>query len=193
MTDTIHNPATGERITFRERRPERLTFDYYLAPSGFAVGRFDHVHPQQQEWIDVKSGQLEVRIDGDEWTATPGTTFGIPPHVPHMLWNDGDEEMHAVIDIQPALGLASFFETMYGLARDGRTNRWGLPGPLQLAVLADEYRDELYFAALPRSIQRFVAGSLAPVGRRMGYRAEYPRYRQSTREDRSILPSVLGR
>lgn len=179
MIRTIENPVTGERIEFRERTADASRFDYYLAPGGFAVGRIDHVHPRQEERFDVRSGRLGVRIDGDEWTATAGTRFAILPETPHTVWNAGRDEMHAVIEIRPALDLESFFETTYGLARDGKTNRWGLPGPLQLAVLADEFREELYFAGAPRSLQRGVATVVAPIGRLAGYRARYPRYGDS--------------
>lgn len=179
MPRSVENPATGERIEFRKQTPDALQFDYYLQPGGFAVGRIDHVHPRQEERFDIRSGQLGVRIDGDEWTATAGTRFAVLPETPHTVWNDGRDEMHAVVEIRPALNIKAFFETMYGLARDGRTNRWGLPGPLQLAVIADEFREELYFAGVPRSLQRGAAAAVAPIGRLVGYRSLYPRYSDS--------------
>lgn len=180
----IENPVTGERIEFRETTDETgespIRFDYYLEPGGFATGRIDHVHPHQEERFDVRAGRLGVRIDGDEWTATPGTRFSVLPETPHTVWNDGDDEMHAVIEIRPALEIGGFFETAFGLASEGRANRWGLPGPLQLAVLADEYRDEIYFAGVPLPIQRALSTALAPVGRLAGYEARYPRYGTSS-------------
>lgn len=173
---SITNPVTGEHIEFEKQTGDVLRFDYYLEPDGFAVGRVDHAHPRQTEQFEVRSGRLGVRVGGDEWTATPGTRFAIPPETSHTVWNDGDGRMHASVEIRPALALKSFFETMFGLARDGRTNRWGLPGPLQLAVVADEYREELYFPKVPRPLQRGVAATVAPVGRLLGYRSWYPRY-----------------
>lgn len=174
--DTIANPVTGERIAVRERTDATLRFDYYLAPGGFAVGKVDHVHPNQEERIAVERGRLGVRIEGDEWTATPGTRFAVLPGTAHTVWNDGDDEVHAVIEVRPSLALYPFFQTCYGLARDGRTNDWGLPGPLQLAVLADAYRDEFALGDVPIPVQRTLAGVVAPVGRLAGYRARYDRY-----------------
>lgn len=173
---TIANPATGERIEFRDGPTESLRFDYRLAPGGFAVGRLDHGHPHQEERFDIRSGQLGVRVDGDEWTATPGTRFAVLPGTPHTVWNDGATELHAVVELRPALAIDAFFETLYGLAGDGKTLAWGLPGPLQLAVLADEFSDEVYFAGLPGPLYRGAIGALAPIGRLAGYRARYPRY-----------------
>lgn len=178
--DVIENPATGERIEFRKTARgtdgEALRFDYYLRPGGFAVGKFDHVHPRQEQRFDVREGRLGVRIDGDEWAATPGTRFAVLPGVPHTVWNDGDGEMHAIVEFRPALAIETFFETTFGLAVEGKTNAVGLPGPLQLAVLADEFREEFAFGAVPRPLQRALAAASAPLGRLLGYRARYPRY-----------------
>lgn len=176
MSRTITNPETGERIEFGPSTDERLRFDYTLEPGGYAVGRIDHVHPRQTESFAIRSGQLGVRLDGDEWTATPGTRFAIPPGTPHTVWNDGPDEMRATVEIRPPLDIARFFETMYGLASEGRTVRWGLPRPLQLLVVADAFRDELVFARIPRTVQRLVTGTLAPIGRLVGLRARYSRF-----------------
>jgi mannose-6-phosphate isomerase-like protein (cupin superfamily) len=175
----IENPATGERIEFRKTAEdttgESLEFDYYLRPGGFAVGRVDHVHPRQEERIEVRSGRLGVRIDGDEWTATPGTSFAVLPGVAHTVWNDGDDGMHATIEIRPALDTETFFETTCGLARDGKTLRWGLPTPLRFAVLADAFREEFALGGVPIPVQRGLVGALAALGRSLGHRARYAR------------------
>ncbi|MFC7142012.1 cupin domain-containing protein [Halosimplex aquaticum] len=174
----LENPETGERIEFRETAAEtggdRVTFDYVLRPSGFGLGKVDHRHPRQTEQIEVRSGRLGVRTDGDEWTATPGTRFAVPPGTAHTVWNDGDEEMHAVVTLSPALDVETFFETTFGLAAAGRATRIGLPGPLQFAVLADAYREEFAVAGLPLSVQRPLATVLGALGRARGYRAAYP-------------------
>lgn len=178
--EAIENPATGERIEFRttarDSDGETVQFDYYLEPGGFAVGKVDHVHPEQEERFDVRSGALGVRIDGDEWTATPGTRFAVLPGTPHTVWNDGSSRMHAVVELRPALDIESFFETTYGLARDGKTNHRGIPSPLRLAVVANAFRKELRFAGVPAPIQTALTSALAPVGWLRGYRARYPRY-----------------
>ena len=173
---TIANPVTGERIAFRDRDESTLCFEYALEPGGFAVGRVDHVHPEQTELIDVRAGRLGVRIEGDEWTATPGTRFAVPPGTAHTIWNDGDEPVRTTIELRPGLESHRLFETLFGLAREGRTNDWGLPGPLQLAVIADAYGEEFALARAPLALQRGLAAATAPVGRLAGYRARYDRF-----------------
>jgi mannose-6-phosphate isomerase-like protein (cupin superfamily) len=176
--DVIENPVTGERIEFRATdggSDGSTRFDYYLEPGGFANGRIDHVHPVQEERFEVESGRLGVRIDGDEWTATPGTRFSVLAGTPHTVWNDGDGEMHAVIELRPGLEAEAFFRTVFALASEGKTNRWGIPNPLPLAVVVDEFHEEIHFDAVPRPLQRAFSTVLAPVGRLAGYRARHSR------------------
>lgn len=177
----------GERIEFRTTANgstgNSVTFDYYLCPGGFAVGKVDQVHSRQEERFDVREGKLSVHIDGDEWMATPGTRFAVLSGMPHTVWNDGSDEMHAVVEIRPALAIETFFETMFGLARDGKTNDMGLPRPLQLAVIANDFRDEFHFARVPILLQNALTTAGAPVGRLAGYQARYPRYGESASEE----------
>jgi quercetin dioxygenase-like cupin family protein len=180
----LENPVTGERIEFRTTASDSdgraVAFDYFLAPGGFATGKVDHVHPRQEERFEVTRGALGVRIDGDEWTATPGTRFSVLSETPHTVWNDGDTEMRAVVEIRPALGIERFFETMFGLAREGKTDGRGIPNPLQAAVIAREFREEIRLAGVPGPVQTALASTLAPVGRRAGYRAWYPQHGGTT-------------
>ena len=67
------------------------------------------------------------------------------------------------------------FETLAGLACDGKTNRAGVPrNPLQLALILREFEEEIYFVRPPLAVQRVILGALAFIGRQLGYRAEYP-------------------
>jgi hypothetical protein len=75
--------------------------------------------------------------------------------------------------ISPALRTENFFETFFGLGKDGKTNRKGLPNLLQLAVLMREYEDEMRLAKPPFTIQRMLFAPLAVIGRVFGYRSRY--------------------
>ena len=46
-----------------------------------------------------------------------------------------------------------FFETFFGLAKDGKTNAKALPNPLNMAVILREYRDEIRLAGPPAIVQ----------------------------------------
>ncbi len=47
--------------------------------------------------------------------------------------------------------------------------------PLQLALFATEFSDVIAFRKPPAAVQRVVFSALAPIARRRGYRATYPR------------------
>jgi hypothetical protein len=59
--------------------------------------------------------------------------------------------------VRPALRFERLLETMFALARDGKTNSRGLPHPLRLAAIADHHRDDVRLPLLPGSLQRVAA------------------------------------
>lgn len=172
------HPVTGERIVFRKRSRdtagELLELTLYLAPRGFIAA--PHVHPKQEERFEVGGAPVMFRVAGKERLYQPGEVAVVPPGTPHVWWNPGDAESATLVQFRPALDAETFFETFFGLAADGKVGKSGLPNPLQMAVLARAYKDEM---ALPPPAQ-WVLGPLsmllAPVARAMGYRARYDRY-----------------
>jgi hypothetical protein len=66
--------------------------------------------------------------------------------------------------------------TLFGLAREGRVNRKGLPNPLQLAVTASATMPATYLAGVPVSVQRVLFTVLAGLGRLAGYQPSHARF-----------------
>ena len=176
--DIREHPVTGERLVWRkvarDTGGELLQADLYVAPGGFVAA--EHVHPMQEERFEVLAGVLRLHIDGKEKTMRTGEIEVVPAGRPHVWWNGGQEELHVLGEFRPALRTEMFFETYFGWAKDGKTNRKGLPNPLRLAVLMDAYQVELRLARPPFAIQRALFGPLAMLGRLLGYRAWYARY-----------------
>lgn len=172
------HPVTGERIVFRKRSRdtggELLEMTLYLAPKGFIAAA--HVHPSQEERFEVSGAAVMFKVAGKERLYQPGEVAVIPPGTPHVWWNPSEEEAATLVQFRPALDTETFFETFFGLARDGKVGRNGLPNPLQMMVLARAYRREM---ALPRPQQTLlgpIAMLLAPLGRALGYRGRYDEY-----------------
>ncbi len=175
--DELVNPVTGLRTVFRktaqETSGELLQVDWIGEP-GWTTGP-DHVHPRQEERFEVLFGRLGLRVGGVERVHGMGDVIMAPAGSPHAAWNAGDDEVHVLVDFRPALRTERAFETLAGLARDGKTNRAGAPkNPLRLALILREYEDEIYFVRPPLYVQRVIFGALAKVARLLGYRAEYP-------------------
>ena len=76
-------------------------------------------------------------------------------------------------EVRPALQFEQLIETMFSLARDGKTNEHGMPNPLRLAVIAHAHFDTVRLPFPPAWIQRVGLVLGMPLGRLLGYRATY--------------------
>ena len=56
----------------------------------------------------------------------------------------------------------------WGLAAVGRTNAKGMPGPVDAALLAEAFGEEIVFERPPRAVQQALAHTVAPIARRRG-------------------------
>jgi mannose-6-phosphate isomerase-like protein (cupin superfamily) len=137
---------------------------------------FEHIHPDQDERWEVLSGELRVTIDGEEHILEEGDEISLPRDVPHQHHNPTDEPIRVVWERRPAFQTEEWAESVYALAQAGETDDEGVPGPLQIAVWIDAYSKETaYPTVVPVGVQRTLSSLLAPVGRRLGYRATYSR------------------
>jgi quercetin dioxygenase-like cupin family protein len=176
--DELIHPVTGERLVWRrvsrDTGGELLEGDLFADPGGHPAAA--HVHPNQRERFGVISGTIKLMVDGQESTLGVGEWAEVPIGRPHTWWNDSDEDAQVLVQFSPALRTEMFFETFFGLAKDGKTNSKGLPNVLSMAVALREYRDELRLARPPAAVQAVVFTPLALLGRAVGYRGWYPKY-----------------
>jgi mannose-6-phosphate isomerase-like protein (cupin superfamily) len=174
--DEIANPRTGQRMVFLETGEETggelLRIDSYNPPS--APLESEHVHPFQESGAEVISGSLRFHVGGEERSVKAGESITIPVDTPHHFWNDGEEVAHSVQWFKPALKIDRFFESYFGLAQDGKLNEEGFPSFWQLALMVPYFGNEIRMPSPPWAAQRVIFGLLAPIGRMLGYRPEYP-------------------
>lgn len=170
--DMLENPVTGERGVVRSNSATQGEYDLFVQPGGALVG--EHVHPALDERFTLLTGRLDYRLDGREGVAVPGETIEIPAGAAHDWWNAGDEDVHVRVRMS---GTVERFElaigTLWGLARDGKTDPKGRPSLLQAALIAQEFDDVIVFTRPPRIVQRVVFGLLAPLARRRGHAGVY--------------------
>lgn len=157
--DSIVNPVTGETLTFRRTSAdtdgEAVVAEVTLERDGFVAAA--HVHPKQTETFRVLDGPVEFRLGSRRWTAAAGETVVVEAGTPHAFWNAGAGPARLLCEIRPALGFERLLETMFALARDGKTNCRGLPHPLRLAAIAHHHRDDIRLPVLPDPVQRLAA------------------------------------
>jgi mannose-6-phosphate isomerase-like protein (cupin superfamily) len=177
--DTIESPPTGARIRFlktaRDTNGQLLQIDDVMKGGGRVA--IEHVHPYIEERFEILSGTARFSMRGQQRDVGCGETVVVPAGTPHVWGNPNDEEVHLLIEFRPALRMEEWFETFFGLQKDGKINpNSGLPNPLQWALISREYEDELYLASPPLLVQRVRFGLLALVGKLLGYKASYPKY-----------------
>lgn len=176
----MENPVSGERFVWLQTAEgtngEFCEFELHLDQG--AVVAAAHVHPEQQETFNVKSGSIRLNAGGQGEVLCPGDERTIPAGTAHSWGNVANGPTVVLVRFTPALRSEDFFETFCGLGRDGRANSKGIPrNPLQLAVWAHEFRREVRPTGIAGHppVTTAIRG-LAALGRAAGYRARYPQY-----------------
>jgi quercetin dioxygenase-like cupin family protein len=171
----LDNPITGERIIFRQTAAdtdgELLAIDLVLAPDGHVPGA--HVHFSQEERFEVVSGTVKFRLGRKKIIAHAGDVVVVPAGSVHKFANGGDEPAHVRVEVRPALKMEQLFETTVALAHDGRTNRKGMPKPLDLALFVREYEDEVRAPFPPAPIVKATMAPLAWIAKQRGLAERY--------------------
>lgn len=176
--DRLTNPITKHslifRITAEESGGELLEVEsIYGAGSAEPP---DHYHPLQSEHFQVLAGEMHAKLEGRERILRAGEMLDIPRGIRHAMWNAGPAEARVIWQTRPALRTQTFFETVWGLAAEGRVGANGFPRLLQMAVLIRGYRDEIRVTKPPAWVQALMLTPLAGLGWLLGCRARYDRF-----------------
>ena len=174
--DVIENPVTGERVVVIEGGEDtggtHVVGELTVSPGGQVVG--EHIHDHLDETFEVLSGRISVRLDGRDFELGEGERAFVPRGSAHDWWNDSGENVVVRVRVEPAGRFEEMLTTVFALARAGRTNAKGKPGPLQLALFAREFEPTIRLTRPPRIVQRIVFGILAPIARMRGYTGTVP-------------------
>ncbi len=93
-------------------------------------------------------------VDGERRELQAGESLEVPADTLHRFWNESGEEARSIQVFEPALDIASFFETLFALAQRDELDDKGMPGTLQLAVMVPEFGDEIRPASPPLPVLR---------------------------------------
>jgi mannose-6-phosphate isomerase-like protein (cupin superfamily) len=130
----IENPVQGDAVTFLERSAQRTFGLLEVAPGGKVT---PHYHRSYTERFKVISGRLDVMLDGERRILAPGEEATVPVGTLHGWANTSAEPAVAEVELRPGQpGFERSLHVAYGLARDGRVLRNGMPrNPLHTALL----------------------------------------------------------
>ena len=74
-----------------------------------------HIHPTQDEWIIMLTGNLEVEFGGTVHKAGPGDTVRMPMGIAHGIFNRSGLEATCVFGVAPARKLFDLFGKLDGV------------------------------------------------------------------------------
>lgn len=180
MSKTVRNPAIGHRITFLQTADqtngELLQIMYAVETPESKPAIPLHIHLQCEERFEVVNGRLGVMLDGERRLLDVGEQVLIPPGTPHTFWNASEVELRFITDVRPPGRLQTYWETVFGLAENGKVGKNGLPHLLQLAVIAP--LADSYAPNVPIPVAKLLVFVLGGIGRLLGYKESYPQYSQ---------------
>lgn len=91
--------------------PKQLTessFSWHaVMPPGTMVP--PHIHPEQDEFIYMLEGRLDLILDGAESHAEPGDLIRLPRGIPHGLFSKSDRDVKCLFWVSPARRLYDLF------------------------------------------------------------------------------------
>ena len=130
----------GDAVTFLETSREsggvRSFGELEVAPGGKVT---PHYHRSYSERFKVLSGRMTLMIDGEDRILGPGEEATVPAGTLHAWSNASGEPAVAEVELRPGQpGFERSLQVAYGLARDGKVLKNGMPrNPLHLALLLD--------------------------------------------------------
>jgi mannose-6-phosphate isomerase-like protein (cupin superfamily) len=176
--DVIENPVSGERVTFHrtaaETNGELLRWEHALRPG--ARVPYDHIHSVQEERFEIIAGTATVRIGNETKVFKPGDALVIPAGTAHGLANDGVDELRVMTELRAAMNTEVYFETVFGLARDGKVGKNGVPNLLHTAVIVRDLGEKGGVPGTPMFLQRAGVTVMAAIGRLLGHKGRYEKY-----------------
>jgi quercetin dioxygenase-like cupin family protein len=160
--DTLVNPVTGQKLTFRRTAAdtggEVVEVESELPAHGSKPPA--HLHPRQEERFEVLSGRVDVRLGDEHRVLETGDTLDVPRGVVHEMSAAGGAPARLLWQTRPALRTEQFFETAW---------RLGVPDRLTGAALLHRFSDEIRLPG-PWAVQGPLLAALAGVARLSGRR-----------------------
>ncbi|HEX4824186.1 MAG TPA: hypothetical protein VFV19_07715 [Candidatus Polarisedimenticolaceae bacterium] len=183
------DPKTQTRIVVIQGAKETSGRGWVIevhCPEGAPPAFLAHMHRTWTETFEILQGSATYRLGTAQGDLTVGERIVMPPKVPHVHpWNTGSGVMvyrqtndfgastpEAVHDVLGA------FATIFGLAREGRVGKKGMPKNLfQFAATGRALTKHGGFdASIPIALQVGLSATLGRLAEALGYRAVYDRY-----------------
>jgi mannose-6-phosphate isomerase-like protein (cupin superfamily) len=139
ISKVYENPVIGDKVTFiktsEETNGEYTLIEVQLAPKG---GNTLHTHLDFTETFRPVEGTLTVHLGQKKMVLHPGESATVPLYAKHSFQNPTDSPVKFLVELRPGhAGFENSLKIVYGLAKDGLTNKKSIPNNFShLAIIA---------------------------------------------------------
>ena len=97
--------------------PKLLSDNAFLWHAHIPDGTFvpPHIHPTQDEWIVMLTGNLEVEFGPELAKAGPGDTIRMPMGKPHGIFNRSGSDATCMFGVAPSRKLFDLFHALHNV------------------------------------------------------------------------------
>jgi mannose-6-phosphate isomerase-like protein (cupin superfamily) len=157
MSEELLHLSEHETLRVIHETAEQLEVEGTWLPGGSPPP--PHLHPNQDEYFEVRTGRLTAVVAGTTRQLNPGETLRIPKGTAHKMWNPATETATATWRTRPAGRTADWFRTVDRLSAAG-TRKPRLPA---LANAVTEYSDVFRLAPRPKPVRPFIRLALRAI------------------------------
>ena len=110
--------------------PKQITDDSFSWHAVFPEETFvpPHTHPDQDEYIYILEGRMDLTLDGRTNTANSGDLVRLPRGIPHGFFNNSGKPVKALFWAAPAGKLVDLYRRIHNIS-----------SPAQVVEVAREY------------------------------------------------------
>jgi mannose-6-phosphate isomerase-like protein (cupin superfamily) len=114
--DGIHWNILGQVYT-----PKSITENCFSWHAMLPIESFvpPHVHPTQDEYIQVLTGALDLTIGGNRYHAQSGDLVRMPKGIAHGIFNNSGADATALFWVTPTGKLVDLFRKIHNMAHPG--------------------------------------------------------------------------
>jgi quercetin dioxygenase-like cupin family protein len=98
--------------------PKQITDESFAWHAVFPEETFvpPHVHPEQDEYIFVLDGRIDLLLDGQKNAASTGDLVRMPRGIPHAFFNNSGKPVTALFWAAPAGKLVELYRRIHNVA-----------------------------------------------------------------------------
>jgi len=114
--DGIHWNILGQVYTPKSITERCFSWHAMLPIESFVP---PHVHLDQDEYIQVLTGELDLVLDGKRYHARSGDLVRMPMGIPHGIFNNSGADATALFWVTPTGKLVDLFRKIHNMAHSG--------------------------------------------------------------------------